>query len=85
MRVVRLNMKFVKQRLSERDLTMRDLAAKASIGEATMYRIANGAGFNLETLGKLADALNCSPFDLIEAEGFPPPLVVAPVVASQYA
>mgnify|MGYP000865835249 CR=1 FL=1 len=33
MRVVRLNMKFVKQRLTERDLTMRDLAALAGIGD----------------------------------------------------
>ena len=74
---VKLDVKFVKTRSADRNLTMRDLAAAADVGEATMYRIINGAGFNLETLGKLALALECNPVDLIKAEGFPAPLVGA--------
>ena len=64
---------------------MRDLAAASGIGEATMYRITNGAGFNLDTLGKLAEALKCNPIDLLEIEGFPPPLVGAQTVRNQHA
>ena len=82
---VRLNTKAVKTKAAERDITMRDLAAAADIGEATMYRITNGAGFNLETLGKLAEALHCNPIDLLDIEGFPPPLVGASTVGNQYA
>jgi DNA-binding Xre family transcriptional regulator len=82
---VRLNTKAVKTRAAEMDITMRDLATAADIGEATMYRITNGAGFNLETLGKLADALKLNPIDLLDIEGFPPPLVGASTVGGQHA
>ncbi len=82
---VRLNTKLVRTRAAELDITMRDLATEAGLGEATMYRITNGASFNLETLGKLATALSCSPYDLLEVEGFPPPLVGAATVAGQHA
>lgn len=82
---VKLNMKLLRTRSAELDVTMRDLAASAGLGEATLYRITNGAGFTLETLGKLALALQCSPYDLLDVEGFPPPLVVAQTAGSQHA
>ena len=82
---VKLNVTAVKTRAVEMDITMRDLANAAGIGEATMYRITNGAKFNLTTLGKLAEALRRNPIDLLDIEGFPPPLVGASTVGNQYA
>ena len=82
---VKLNVTAVKTRAVEMDIIMRDLANAAGIGEATMYRITNGAKFNLKTLGKLAEALHCNPIDLLDIEGFPPPLVGASTVGNQYA
>lgn len=76
---VKLNSKFVKYLLTDRDMTARDLARLADISEGTMYRMLSGEAFNTVTLGKLATALECHPIDLIEAEGFTPPHMVAPV------
>lgn len=76
---VKLNSKFVKHLLMDRDMTARDLAALAGISEATMYRVLNGEPFNSVTLGKVAQALGCHPVDLIEADGFTSPHVGAPV------
>ena len=76
---VRLNSKFVKHLLTDREMTARDLAAVAGISEATMYRLLGGEAFNSVTLGKLALALVCHPVDLIEAEGFVSPHLDAPV------
>jgi DNA-binding Xre family transcriptional regulator len=77
---VKLNSKFVKYALVDRDMSARDLAAKAGISEGTMYRMMNGAVFNSDTLGKLAEALGCHPVDLIEGEGFASPHMDAPPV-----
>lgn len=79
---VKLNAKFVKMRLLELEMSARDLALAAGIGEATMYRILNGARFESTTLSKVASALGCHPVDLIEAEGFDPPHVDAPIITS---
>lgn len=79
---VRLNSKFVKVRLLEENMSARDLASAAGIGEATMYRILNGARFESTTLAKVAAALGCHPVDLIEAEGFASPHVDAPDTTS---
>jgi len=76
---VRLNGRFVKHLLTDRDMTARDLAAVAGISEATMYRLLGGEAFSSVTLGKLALALECHPTDLIEAEGFAHPHLDAPV------
>lgn len=78
---VKLNARFVKTRLLDLEMSARDLAVAAGIGEATMYRILNGAPFESKTLGKVAAALGCHPVDLIEAEGFGSPHVDAPVIA----
>lgn len=75
---VRINRSVLKAMLGAKDKSLRDLAKDSGIGEATIYRIANGSGFTSETLGELAKALGCSPVDLIDPEGFVPPLVVAP-------
>lgn len=77
---VKINKKFVKTIMVQRNEDIRRVAERSGIGEATLYRIINGAGFTSQTLGKLAAALECSPNDLIESEGFPSPLVVAQTV-----
>jgi DNA-binding Xre family transcriptional regulator len=78
---VKINAKFIKTRLVELEMSARDLATAAGIGEATMYRILNGGPFESRTLGKVAAALGCNPVDLIESEGFASPHVDAPVVS----
>lgn len=77
---VKINEKFVKMILIQRNEDIRQVAERSGIGEATLYRIIRGAGFTSHTLGKLAAALECSPNDLIVSEGFPSPLVVAQTV-----
>ena len=53
--------------------TYRELAEKAGIHYNTVTKVLNGAKFDSETANKLALALNCSPIDLMTAEGFPDP------------
>lgn len=74
---VKINRKFVDHILLERGISARELAQLADVGEATMYRILNGAAFSSVTLGKIAEALECNPVDLLDAGGFASPLVEA--------
>ena len=75
---VRIDKKFVKARLAERDQTLIDLARESDIGQATLYRIVNeGAVFKSDTLGRLAEVLKCSPVDLIDVKEYTSPLVGA--------
>ena len=83
--IVKLNAQFVKHLLVDQGISARDLAIAAGIGEATMYRLLNGAAFNSDTLGKLAAALECHPVDLIQAEGYVSPHVDAPTVSGIHA
>lgn len=78
---VKINKRFVKHMLAEKDMSLRDLSQACGIGEATIYRVVNGGTFQSVTLGRLAEALQCSPVDLIDVEGFANPLVVAPAAA----
>ncbi len=81
-RSVRINKGFVKYLLSEQGMSLLDLAGKCDIGQATLYRIVNeGAIFKSDTLARLADALRCSPADLIDVREFAPPLMDAPAIA----
>lgn len=82
---VRINRAFVRTVLGSRNMTLRDLAGQTDIGEATLYRVVNGAPFTSDTLGRLADALECSPVDLIDSGGYTAPLVAAPPSANHCA
>lgn len=73
----RLNAKFVKHILTDRDLTARDLARIAGISEATMYNMMAGDAFASRTLDKIAEALGCHPADLIVVDDFPRPRLAA--------
>lgn len=78
---VKINARFVKLVLADRDMTLRDLAKISGIHEQTLYRLMGGATFNSDTLAKLANALECNPADLIESKGYPPPHVEAPLAS----
>lgn len=78
---VKINKRVVESMLDQRGMSARDLAKIAELGEATVYRIMNGSTFNSETLGKLALALECSPIDLIDTQGYDSPQVEAPASA----
>lgn len=62
---VKLNAKFVKQMLIEREMDQKGLAEKSGLSEITISRLMKGSRFNSETLAKIADALGCHPVDLI--------------------
>lgn len=61
-------------------INQRELAGLSGISEQTLIRLQDGRPFGSETLGKLADALNVHPADLIDAKGFSSPLVDAQAV-----
>lgn len=75
---VKINARFVKQILLNKDLDQRELAKLSGISEPTITRLLHGRPFSSETLGKLAEALDCHPIDLIDANGFDSPHVAAP-------
>lgn len=79
---IKMNARFVRHVLADRDMSARDLAARAGVGEATMYRLMAGAAFTSDTLGKIATALGCHPVDLIEAKGYNYPHLVAPTISN---
>lgn len=63
-----------------------EIATRANIGQATLYRILRGKPFHSETVDSLAMALGCNSLDLLEVqrdEDEPPPLVGAPAVVSR--
>jgi len=74
---VRINAKFVKQMLLERDMDQQGLAGRSELSEITISRLMQGKPFTSETLGKIAKALDCHPIDLIDAKGYPSPHMVA--------
>lgn len=81
----RLNAKFVKHILTDRDMTARDLARIAGISEATMYNMMAGDAFTSRTLDKIAEALGCHPADLIVVDDYARPRGMAasqPTVAA---
>ena len=82
MKNVKINAKFVKQILLNKDLDQRELAKLSGISEPTITRLLHGRPFTSDTLGKLAEALECHPIDLIDAMGFDAPHLGAPVATN---
>jgi DNA-binding Xre family transcriptional regulator len=74
---VKINAKFVKQMLLERDMDQQGLAELSQLSEITISRLMQGRPFTSETLGKIARALDCHPVDLIDAKGYSSPHMVA--------
>lgn len=74
---VRINKRLVAVKMAEREWTLGDMAHHSGIHENTLRRMMRGETFNSDTLGKLAQALNLHPVDLIEMDAPAPPVAVA--------
>lgn len=71
--MVKINRKVVERLMFDKRMKQVELIKKSGISKPTIIRMLNGAPFDSETLGKLASALECSPVDLIDPEGYPSP------------
>lgn len=71
--MVKINKKVVERLMFDKRMKQVELIRRSGISKPTIIRMLNGSPFDSETLGKLAKALECSPVDLIDPEGFPAP------------
>jgi DNA-binding Xre family transcriptional regulator len=78
MATLRINSRFVKEMLHRQEMDQVALAQKAGISEPTMIRLMQGKPFASETLGRIAEALGCSPIDLLDVSEYPDPHMAAP-------
>lgn len=81
---VRIDRIFVGIKMAEREWTLGQLAVASGIHENTLRRLLRGEVFNSDTLGRLAQALEVAPVDLIEKNEteFVPPHMDAPALSS---
>jgi DNA-binding Xre family transcriptional regulator len=61
-----------------RKMSMNGLAEKLGMHPNSILRIKTTGGTNLGTLSELCNALECHPFDLLVAQGYPEPFYRAP-------
>jgi DNA-binding Xre family transcriptional regulator len=64
--------------LKRRNMTLKALADKLGMHYNSILSIKRTGATNLGTLTKICDALECHPFDLLIAEGYPEPFILAP-------
>lgn len=64
--------------LKRRKMTLKTLAEKMDMHYNSVLAIKRTGGTNLGTLTKMCDVLECHPFDLLVAEGYPEPFSLAP-------
>ena len=64
--------------LDRRGMTLKALADKLDMHYNSILSIKRTGATNLGTLTKICDALECHPFDLLVAEGYPEPFTLAP-------
>ncbi len=59
--------------LARRKMKSKELAAIIGVTEANLSKLKQGAvkGFKLETLGKICEALDCEPGDLLKRDNSP--------------
>jgi DNA-binding Xre family transcriptional regulator len=65
--------------MTMRGETNKSLAEKTSKHPNSIVRLKKEQSIGLAELAELCAVLNCHPFDLLVAEGFPAPFWVAPV------
>lgn len=65
--------------LLKKGMTIKEVAERMDVHYNTVLRIKTGGTTNMGTLQALCNALECHPFDLLVAEGYPPPFYPAPV------
>lgn len=66
--------------MQDRGISNVDLAERMGVHRNAIVRIKREQSTSLDGLEKLCKALNCHPFDIVMAEGFPDPLMDAPPV-----
>ena len=65
--------------LLKRDMSLKQVAEKMGMHYNSVLRMKTEGSTNLRTLQQLCNALECHPFDLLVAEGYPQPFYPAPV------
>ena len=78
---MRFNNRMFQAILKLRGETQEDVAEKTGLHKNTISRIANGKNFSVETVGRIAKAIEVSEFDLLIPEEKPSPLVGAPTIS----
>ena len=76
---LRVDRQHVEAVMALRGFTNETLAAALGKHYNSIIRLKQEQSTTLPTLELLCEKLNCHPFDLIVAEGFPEPFLVAPV------
>lgn len=77
MKEIRVDRQRLDKLMELRGLDTTSLAAKAGMHYNSVNHIRREQTTSLSGLEKLCDALNCHPFDLLVAEGYPEPFSVA--------
>lgn len=75
--MVKINRKVVERLMFDKRMKQVELIKRSGISKPTIIRLMNGEAFDSVTLGKLANALECSPVDLIDPEGYARPHMAA--------
>ena len=70
---VRVDAERLEEMLKRRKMSMNALADKLDMHPNSILRIKTTGGTNMGTLGKLCNVLECHPFDLLVAVGYPDP------------
>lgn len=76
---VRIDGKRLDVILLKRDMTLKKVSEEMDMHYNSILRMKVEGTTNLGTLQKLCNVLECHPFDLLVAEGYPQPFYPAPV------
>ena len=74
---VTVNNKFVRKRLIDLDMTVSDLADASGVSRQAVYAALRGENTTLETVGRIAYAIDAAVVDCIKEENGHSPLVDA--------
>ncbi len=62
---IQINLKLLRTLLGSKDMSYVELADKSQLSRQTIYNIRRGRAFDIDTLGKIASALQVEPTLLI--------------------
>ena len=75
---VRVDGERLEAMLKRRKMTLKALAERMEMHYNSVLHIKRTGATNLGTLTRMCDVLECHPFDLLIAEGYPEPFSLAP-------
>jgi DNA-binding Xre family transcriptional regulator len=78
-KTIRVDVNRLNALIALRGLSTKGLAAKMDMHQNGIIKIKREQSTTFNTLEKLCEVLDCHPFDLIVAEGYPEPFLAAPV------